>query len=279
MSTKDLGALSGNVLVFGGPYSNLAATQALLEKAHQLNIPQHNIICSGDIVAYCAEPEQTTQLIRHTDIHVLMGNCEQSVASDNLDCGCGFEEGMTCSTLSTQWYEFVKQKISPESKKWMAALPRFTRFQLGKVNFGIVHGSYSSINQFIFQSTDTEIKQNEIKQANVDVIIGGHCGIPFGQKLVDGYWLNAGVIGLPANDGTTDGWYLLLKPAQNQVEASWHRLQYDCEKSYQSMQTNGLTNYAQTIINGLWPSMDILPEKEQNQQGNKLSLAPIQIPS
>ena len=45
--------------MFGGPYSNLSATRAMRAQATALGIPPDRIFCNGDLVAYCAEPEQT----------------------------------------------------------------------------------------------------------------------------------------------------------------------------------------------------------------------------
>ncbi len=66
--TIDPGGIKSDLLIFGGPYSNLAATQAILEKTESLNIKPSNIICTGDVVAYCAEPEQTNL---HYDISAI----------------------------------------------------------------------------------------------------------------------------------------------------------------------------------------------------------------
>ena len=100
---KTLGEIDSQLLVFGGAYSNLAATIAMRTKAEELGIAAGHIICTGDIVAYCAEPRQTVELIRDWGIHVIMGNCEESLATLQQDCGCGFEEGSACSTLSIAW--------------------------------------------------------------------------------------------------------------------------------------------------------------------------------
>ena len=48
----DLGTLRGDVLLFGGPYGNLQATEALLAAASRLAIPAGNLVCTGDLVAY-----------------------------------------------------------------------------------------------------------------------------------------------------------------------------------------------------------------------------------
>ena len=78
------------MLIFGGPYSNLQATIAMQARAAELEIPAKRTLCTGDIVAYCAEPAETIDLIRSWGIHVVMGNCEESLAFSEPDCGCGF---------------------------------------------------------------------------------------------------------------------------------------------------------------------------------------------
>ena len=92
----DLGRLTGPLLVFGGPYSNRQATEALRAEAERLGIPPERCICTGDVVAYCADPVGTTDLIRDWGCPVVMGNCEESLAEGAEDCGCGFLSGSTC---------------------------------------------------------------------------------------------------------------------------------------------------------------------------------------
>lgn len=265
------------MLVFGGPYSNLAATKAMRSKAESLAIPADHVICTGDLVAYCAEPAETIDLIRDWGIPVVMGNCEESLGQESDDCGCGFEEGSACSVLSITWYQYANALISPDQRHWMADLPRTIDFQYAGFDFKVIHAGVDSINQFIFASDSSSDKFNQIKQAGVDVIIGGHSGIPFGQKIDDGYWLNAGVIGMPANDGRPEVWYMLLNPLEQGFTASWHQLSYDFKQSQSTTNTAGMREYAQALGNGLWPSMDVLPEHERDQQGKILELEPLRV--
>ena len=273
----DLGNIDQPLLVFGGPYSNLAASEALLQQAEALNIPTQRIICTGDVVAYCAQPEQTSRLLIDSGIHVVMGNCEESLASEAEDCGCGFEPGMLCSTLSAQWYRFANQQISRKTRQWMGQLPRALVFNLGAKRIRVIHGGVDQINRFIFASTDESIKQQQLDMANADIVIGGHCGIPFGQRFGQRAWLNAGVIGLPANDGSNSGWYLLLGSDEQGIEVSWQRLNYDVEASIQPMRQAGLNDYAASLKTGLWPSMDVLPSGERSQQGMALHPDPLKL--
>jgi hypothetical protein len=141
----------------------------------------------------------------------------------------------------------------------------------------VLHGSPSSISEFVFASSDRDAKLAQLRQAGVDAIIGGHSGIPFGQRIGDRYWLNAGVIGMPANDGGNHGWYLQIEPAGGGPVCSWHRLEYDFRSSRDSTIAAGMLEYGEALADGLWPSMDVLPEAERAQRGKPLDPPPLQI--
>ena len=273
---KNLGDISSRrLLIFGGCYSNLAATRAMRKKAGQLDIPASQTICTGDLVAYCGEPAETIDLIRDWGIHVLMGNCEQSLGFEQADCGCGFDQQSVCSMLSIAWYRFASAQITLEHRSWMKALPRLIKLRFQSARISIVHGSVASINQFVFPATAKQEKWRQIQQANADAVIGGHSGIPFGQTINNKAWLNAGVIGMPANDGSADGWYMLLEPDNTGYRVSWHRLQYDAQRSRESTRAAGMAEYAEALITGLWPSMDVMPLQDQRNQGKRLQLEPM----
>src|SRR5260370_21070411 len=92
--------LDGPAIVFGGPYGNLEAMRALLEQAARLGVPGERMVCTGDVVAYCADPAATVDLVRRSGARVVMGNCEESLAARNSDCGCGFVPGSACDKLA-----------------------------------------------------------------------------------------------------------------------------------------------------------------------------------
>lgn len=272
---EDLGELSGPVLVFGGCYSNLQATQAMQAVAQQMGIAPQQVICTGDVVAYCADPQPTVDLIRQWGITVVQGNCEQSLADGSADCGCGFDPGSSCSLLSVAWYRYASEQVDDSACRWMAQLPQQVHFSLAGRQFCVVHAGLNSNNRFLFASSDDAIFTDELLECDSEVVIGGHCGIPFGRSVAQNqnqrYWLNSGVIGMPANDGTQQGWYLLLTPDGDRIHSQWQRLDYDAQGAAAQMQQVGLPEpYAQALIDGLWPSVDVLPPTERQQQGCRL---------
>ena len=119
----DIGCLSGPVMVFGGPYSNLQALLALRVEADRLGIPPTNVICTGDVVAYGTDPVACVRLVRDWGIAVVAGNVERQLAAGAMNCGCGFDEGSTCDRLSAGWYAYADASCDAEARAWMAALP------------------------------------------------------------------------------------------------------------------------------------------------------------
>jgi predicted phosphodiesterase len=269
--------LHAPLLVFGGPYSNLSALTALRERAHTLGIAPTNVICTGDVVAYCAEPEETTAAVRDWGCHVVAGNCEEQLAQAAEDCACGFEPGSACDLLAKGWYPFANARLSPESRAWMAALPKAITFNLAGMRFRVIHGGVDAINRFIFASEREPIAE-ELARAGADIVIAGHCGIPFARNIGQGVWFNPGVIGMPANDGTPDIWYGLVRLEGDELVLSTHRLAYDHIAAAAALRRSGHADgYARTLITGLWPSLDILPLAERAATGRRLAPSTLRL--
>jgi hypothetical protein len=66
--------------------------------------------------------------IRAWGCHIVAGNCEEQLAAGSADCACGFDEGSECDRLAKGWYPFANERISPESRAWMAGLPSTLTF-------------------------------------------------------------------------------------------------------------------------------------------------------
>jgi predicted phosphodiesterase len=266
------------LLVFGGPYSNLRATEALIAEARRLGIPGDRAICTGDVVAYCAEPEETVTALRAWGCHVIQGNCEEQLATGAADCGCNFAEGTACDLLSKGWYPFALQQVSAENCAWMGAQPRSLTFRYAGVTFRVVHGGNDMINRWVFAS-QADVIDEELAIAGTDVVVAGHCGIPFLARSEAGVWFNPGVIGMPANDGTPDAWYGLIEATKTGgVKLTTHRLAYDHHGAAAAMRKSGHANgYARTLVTGIWPSFDVLPPAEKAATGVKLKPASLRL--
>lgn len=263
-----IGTLEGPVLVFGGVYSNFQALERFMRIAKTKGIPPSNIICTGDIVAYCAEPEDCLQAIKSWGIHCISGNVELQLVNNEEDCGCNFAEETRCDLFSKNWYPFAKSKLSADSLEWLETLPEFIQFTYAQKECFVLHGSYDNTSEFIFKSSPWSTKARQFERLDVDIILAGHCGIPFHDNQQNKYWLNAGVIGMPANDGATSVWYLELNDQQGFFDFDFNNFAYDHLQAAQLMEKNNLPKaYAHTLRTGIWDNCDILPVIETNQQG------------
>src|ERR1019366_8079801 len=215
------------IAIFGGCYSNLEATVALIQQIDRLGISASHRICTGDVVAYGADAEACVELVRSAAEHVVMGNCEESLAAAKADCGCGFPEGSPCQRLSAAWFAHADRQISPESRSWMATLPQRIDVQIGGARLAVVHGGMEQINQFMFASTSGKIKASQLNHTKGDGVIGGHCGVPFSQSVAGRLWHNSGAVGMPANDGTPRIWFSIITPMEPGLEIQHRAIGYD----------------------------------------------------
>ncbi len=258
LRVQDFGRFDEEVTLFGGPYSNVHALEALFSR--QAGKPA---ICTGDVVAYCGDPAATVALMRQSGWPVVAGNCEQQIAEDAPDCGCGFEDGMACEVLARTWYPFARDALTAEDKVWMGDLPEIGTFVQGDRRYAVIHGGATAINRFLWPSSDTgdfqvEIDAIEAAIGPVNGVVAGHSGIPFHRWIGAHHWINAGVIGLPPHDGRAATRYAVLKDG----DVMFHQLTYDHDSAKAAMEAAGLTQgYHEALATGVWPSEDILPDE------------------
>jgi predicted phosphodiesterase len=257
MKVQDFGHFDGPVVLFGGVYSNQQALMALTDE-----IRGRDAICTGDIVGYCAEPNETVALFGAEGYWSVAGNCERQLAEGSDDCGCGFEDGSTCSILSRGWWPFLLKTATPDVVTWLHNLPDIGLFMHQGRRYAVLHGGATSNSRFIWPSTDEmdflhEIRVLEEAVGAVDGVVAGHSGIAF-QRVIDGrQWINAGAVGMPPHDGRAETRYAVLENG----DVTFERLSYDVEAAVAAMEAAGLVQgYEIALETGNWPSEDVLPD-------------------
>ncbi len=275
ISMSELVRCHGSVLLFGGPYSNLEATEAVLAEARRLGIQPDRIICTGDVVAYGADAQATVDLVRASGIRIVMGNCEKSLAGETADCGCGFAPGSSCDRASAVWFAHATLQIDAASRTWMSRLPGRLDVEINGLTLAVVHGSLRGINDFVFASAPGRVKGLDLVLSGTDGIVAGHSGLPFSQVIDGRLWHNPGVVGMPANDGVPRAWYSVLTPGTEArtVMVEHACVNYDHARASTKMRAAGLPDgYAEALTTGLWPNCEILPAAEAKATG--LALVP-----
>jgi len=258
---QDLGQLNGPIVLFGGPYSNLQALEALFERARALGVGPERMICTGDVVAYCADAFAVSERMWSSGVPVVAGNCEKQLATRAKNCGCGFEDGSACDLLSVGWYGYASAQISDVQCRWMGQAPDIISFVNAGKRYAVIHGGHHDIARFIWPVSseavfDEEWQAVERSIGPIDKIIAGHCGVPFERQTPRGAWINAGVIGMPPNDGAPQTRFAVLDTGR----VTFHTLDYDHVGAASAMEQTGLTQgYHSALLTGYWPSEDVLP--------------------
>jgi len=261
MNIKELGPVAARAIIYGGPYSNLAALAALRDQAAISGVPPDAMICTGDVVAYGADPMATVDLFQSLGGTGIAGNCEKQLAVSAADCGCGFAPGSTCEVLSRGWYPFADQAMTDSTRAFFANLPDIITFTQNHQRFAVIHGGVTDISRFIWPGDAEAVFAAEIAAIQSEVgpingVIAGHCGMAFERQIGTVRWINAGVIGMPPHDGSPDTEYVVLENGQ----ATIMRLPYDAQLSAHRMRAVGLCQgYDRALITGYWPSEAILP--------------------
>ncbi len=268
--------LTGPIIVFGGPYSNLHALDTLLSEARRLGIAPENMISTGDLVAYCADARGVVDRFRETGIRFIRGNCEDQIAAGAADCGCGFAPGGECDRLSADWFSHAMRELDDERRAFLGAAPERLDIVLNGLRIAVVHGAATQQNRFVFASTPERVKRHDFDLLDVDAIFAGHSGLPFSQSIDGRLWHNAGALGMPANEGDPRVWFSIVsagsEPGTLTIE---HRaLSYDHTGAALAMKQAGLPpEYARTLVDGLWPNCDSLVASEASAQGRRLAPA------
>ena len=252
------------VAFIGGIYSNYWALEATLADIDRRGVDATYFL--GDLGAFGPHPDRVPALLRMRAIPCIQGNYEESLSSGASDCHCGYTDPRDNHYAQIS-YDYTSANTSPEHKRWMGTLPRQIRFEAGRLQFLLVHGSPRKINEFLWRSTSPEpFLERLCRDAEADVIVCTHTGLHWHRDLPGGrHVVNAGVIGRPANDGSTNVWYTLLSVRNGVIDVQFIPVVYDHERLAAEMHREKLpSEFIETVMTGWWTTcLEILPAKER----------------
>jgi len=249
------------VALFGGIYSNHLALRAAIENARARNCDQ--LICLGDLGAFGPNPDKIFPLLIDASVTTMRGNYDDSIGNNLLDCQCGYTDPAD-NYFARLSYQYTYRKTSQRWRDWLAALPREIRFDIGGKRVLCCHGSPRRMNEFLWESTTpTHLLEKFCDDFSADIIVATHTGLPWSRQLSNGrLFLNCGVLGRPANDGTTEVGYTILDAATG---PQYIRLAYDHDALAAEMEAEDLPKpFIETVRTGWWTTcLEILPARER----------------
>lgn len=253
--------------LFGGVYSNYLALREALCDIRRRGVDR--IYCLGDLGAFGPHPDRVFPLLHAYEVQCLQGNYDDSVGNELPDCQCGYTDERD-NLFARISYQYTLEHTSAENRRWLRALPRQIRLELGGLRLLLCHGSPRRTNEFLWESTcSTHFLDWLCRKYQADVVLATHTGIKWQRELSDGRrFVNVGVLGRPENDGRTNVWYTLLEYSpQDGLSVEFVPVAYDHHRLAREMAAEGLPEeFQQTILTGWWTCcLEILPSKERRR--------------
>jgi predicted phosphodiesterase len=267
------------VALFGGIYSNHVALRAAIDDASRRGCD--TMFCLGDLGAFGPNPDKIFPLLIDHDVQTLRGNYDDSIGNNLPDCQCGYTDPAD-NHFARLSYRYTYEKTSARWRPWLTALPDEIRFSIPGLplkfetaaasssprsrNVLCCHGSPRLMNEFLWETTTpTHLLEKFCDDYQADIIVATHTGLPWARALSSNrLFINCGVLGRPANDGTPQVGYALLDPADPDF-VQFIRLDYDHESLAAEMEAENLPPpFVETIRTGWWTTcLEILPGKER----------------
>ena len=252
------------VVVFGGIYNNSYGLEALLDASARGGCEA--IYCLGDFGGFGPHPERVRPLLEQGGVLSIQGNYEESLSSGRDDCNCGYADPRD-NQFAEISYRYTAENSSSAYKAWMGTHPKRRRIRVGNRELLLIHGSPRRVNEFLFESTcPTAFLEVLLDQEGCDGILCTHTGLHWHRRLPSGRdVVNVGVIGRPANDGTTRVWYAKLTDRGSELGVELLPLRYDHESLAADMRRERLPEaFVDTVLTGWWTTcLEILPARER----------------
>ena len=269
---------------FGGIYNNYLALDAAIQDAYARGADR--LYCLGDLGAFGPYPDRVFPLLYEHGIDCVQGNYDHSVGNHLQDCQCGYTDPRD-NRFAQISYDYTFEHTGTANRDWMRNLPSEIRLDINGVAVHLCHGSPRKTNEFLWESTTSTHFLNRLaNESKADLILGTHSGIHWQRELSHGrMFVNAGVLGRPENDGTTNVWYTLIEfpdsgqgtTGQGAAErgATGHcrysvefiPLAYDHKRLAREMLDEKLPQeFAETVLTGWWTTcLEVLPGKERRR--------------
>lgn len=218
------------ILLISDIHANWPALQAI-------NEPFDACLCLGDLVDYGCEPAPVIDWVRQRTLACVRGNHDHMAAQNVVTNGqTGFRY------LSGVTRPLSRQRISAADRRYLAELP-VTRFlTLDGVRMLLVHATpRDPLDEYA--PADLDFWKRRLENVTADIVLVGHTHFPYELRVGNTRVINPGSVGLP-RDGDWRASYAIL---ENGV-LSFRRVEYDVEKTIQTMQDCPLPEPAKQLL-------------------------------
>ena len=224
-------------------HSNLEALIAVLQEVDSQKVDE--IISTGDVVGYNANPNECIGLLRDKGVRGLMGNHDSRA--------CGLKEANDFNPIARDAILWTKETLSEENIDFLRAQPR-TLFLDGKMAIAM-HGSFESYDTYIFSASNAmEILKDMEDSHQPPLCFFGHTHITVTYSYLNGevttshddelhinrterYLINPGSVGQP-RDMDPSASFLIYDTIEKNIR--FFKINYDVDTSCKKILEAGL---------------------------------------
>src|SRR5215211_1724088 len=240
----------------------LEAVLADIDREADVNAIYH----LGDLVGYAPWPNEVVALIRERGTQGIAGNYDSTTATAYPHCGCKADSprGEELSHLS---YEWTRAHVSPETKRFLGALPfrmdlRPRGGHKSRPTLTLVHGTPTLNTLYWTEDRPDSFASKMAKAAGAgdgDLIAFGHTHKPW-HRVVEGvHFVNTGSVGKP-KDGDWHAGYVLVDADEKIGAVEFVRVEYDVERAAEGILDSDLPNeFAEQLKAGGTPKLVEVP--------------------
>jgi predicted phosphodiesterase len=229
-------------LILSDLHANLEALEAVARDAAGR---YDRVLCCGDLVGYCADPNAVVEWARAHCAIVVRGNHDKAAAG--IDAVEWFPPVARAAALWTQ------RQLTPDNAEYVRAL---VRGPVATDGFLLFHGFPVDEDAYLANAAEAE---DAFRYVDAPVSFFGHSHVQGGYILNRGrvetvgrarrgpfsfqidpqcaYLLNPGSVGQP-RDGDARAAYALYTPQESTV--TYHRVAYDVERAQAKIHAAGL---------------------------------------
>lgn len=241
------------IAVIADIHANYQALEAVLDRIEALRVTM--TLCLGDVVGYCANPNECVDLVRDQKIQSVMGNHDA--------CAVGLEEPDGFNPLAKNALFWTREHITEENSLFLMSLPREHHL----LDFHLFHGSISNLNRYILGRNDALENFHLLSKHSDGSESGffghthirtayslGTTGVEVEESLElflspdKRYLINPGSVGQP-RDGDPRAAFLVYDDHNRQV--TFYRVAYDIKTCQEKIINAGLPpHHAERLARG-----------------------------
>ncbi len=207
------------IAVISDIHANLYALINVLEDIDYEKVD--TIICLGDLVGYGPHPNEVVAMIKRRNILCIKGNYDNSVTDNEFS----YIRENNINKFCLPW---TINELRLENLSYLKELPSSITLNIGNKKILFVHGSPSSINEYLY--LDGENTEQTLKSLQEDVLVCAHTHLPCTKQVGNKVYINTGSVGKP-KIGRPNSTYCLIEMTSEQgLTVKFKEVSYEVKK-------------------------------------------------